>query len=336
MSASKQILQKIAQANRGRGLLRKNDSILIALSGGADSTALLWALSKLKRKYRLRLAAAHLDHGLQEAQSLSFSKHAEDISKKFETPFYSKKVRVGTLAKKYKRSLEETGRIERYRFFLEVAAKTGCRKIATAHTLDDQAETLLLRLIRGSGLRGLSGIPYRRREGRAWLIRPLLLCRKKELLAALKENHISFCVDPTNRDDFFTRNRVRSRLLPLLERSFNPKIKESLSGLQAACSEAQDFIEKKAHTAFKNCLAKKISKQKISLRLDRLKPLHRAIQSEVFSLALMATKGDLKQFTHRHLADLESLLDSPESNLRLSLPKVRIHKTRLTLDFFYN
>ncbi len=333
MSALKNLLQKIDEANRDWRLIQKNDSVVAAISGGPDSAALLFALSKLCRKYSLRLSAAHLDHGLQGLRSRFFLDQAKKLSQKLEVPFYSKTVKVAVLAKKYKRSLEEMGRLERYRFFLEVAAKSRSNKIATAHTLDDQAETVLLRLVRGSGLRGLCGVASKRREGGVWIIRPLLLCQKKELLAALKENRISFSEDPTNRDDSFTRNRVRRRLLPLLESAFNPRIKEALSGLQSASWEAQDFIEKKASAAFKNCAVKKISRGKASLKLNALKRLHRAVRSEVFSQALFQVKGDLKRFTYRNLSGLEALLDSSEAGLKLHLPGVHVQKTDSTLDF---
>lgn len=312
-------------------MLKDGDAIVVGLSGGSDSAALLLALSKLKRRYGLRLSAAHLDHGLQGAVSTLFKERARQISSSLGVPFYSKKISVGLLTKKNGRSLEENGREQRYRFFLEVAAKTGSSKIATAHTLDDQAETVLLRIVRGSGLRGLSAIPFKRKEGGTTLIRPVLLCQKKDLSAVVREAGITTLEDPTNQNDDFTRNRVRSRLLPLLETAFNPRIKEALSGLQISCAEAQDFIERSAKKVF---LARtKHKKKTFSLKISLLKRLHPALRSEVLSLALCAAKGDLKRFTRRHYEDLNALLASPEAGLKLHLPGVTAVKGKLDLDF---
>lgn len=327
----RQVLQKIKTADRAHEMIRVGDSIVVGLSGGSDSAALLLALSKLKRCCRLRLFAAHLNHGLQGARASRFEKRARQISSSLGIPFYSKKISVRSLAKKTGRSLEETGRDQRYRFFLEIAEKTGSSKIATAHTLDDQAETVLLRLMRGSGLRGLSAIPFKRREGRTTLIRPVLLCQKKELRNILKEAGIRSLEDPTNQEDFFTRNRVRRRLLPFLETSFNPRIKEALSGLQSACAEAQDFIEREAKKVF---LKSGVRQRKyFSIRVALLKRLHPALRNEVLRLALRAAKGDLKRFTRRHFEDLNTLLRSPEAGLKLHLPGVRAAKGKLDLDF---
>lgn len=313
----RQVLDKIHKADHAHDLLGNHDKIVVALSGGSDSTALLFALSKLQRRYRLGLFTAHLDHGLQVGSG-SFATQAKKISSDLGIPFYSKKVLVAALARASGRSLEEEGRIERYRFFAEVASRTHSNKIATAHTLDDQAETVLLRVLRGSGLRGLGAIPFKRREGNLTVIRPLLLCTKKELLSSLKEAGLSFVEDPSNRRERFTRNRVRQRLLPALQKSFNPQIKEALCGLQEACAEAQQFIESSAKRAFQKCVTKK--GKTLSLKIPVLKRLHPTIQTEILSQAL-------KRFTQAHLRALRRMIEAPEPNLKLNLQGTRILKS---------
>ena len=328
----RRLLEKVESARQTHALIQKGDCVVVALSGGPDSSALLLVLSMLRKKHNLRLAAAHLNHGLQGVRSQQFERRAEKTCALLEIPFYSKKVSIGSIAKKNGRGLEETGRIERYRFFSQVAKKVGACKIATAHTLDDQAETMLLRILRGSGLRGLSAIPFKRQDGHLTVIRPLLLCNKKELLAALKEARLAYVEDLSNRKDRFTRNRVRRRLLPFLEKSFNPRMKEALSGLQSACAEAQDFIERAASKEFKKCAGR--SSNRLFLKITSLRKLHPAVRNEVLSQALTAVKGDLKRITHHHLKTLESFQVSSEANLKLCLPGVRVHKTKLSLDFY--
>ncbi len=320
----KNLLQTIDRANRVHHLIKKGDRIVIAASGGSDSAALLLALSKLKRKYSLTLVAAHLNHGLQGKRSDLFARRTQSVCAELGIPFYSKKIAIKKISKANGGSLEETGRAERYKFFVEVAAKTGSFKIATAHTLDDQTETVLLRMLRGSGLRGLCGIPFKRTEGKALVIRPLLLCRKNDLLKALKEGEIPYVEDPTNQKIVFTRNRVRKLLLPLLERSFNPSVKEALSGLGAACAHAQDFIERKAAVAFKACAV--VKHRALSLDISRLRRLHPALRSEVFFHALRSIKGSLTRFTQSQIEDLQLIIASGKTKLHLDLPGVQVHK----------
>src|SRR3989344_2875630 len=188
MPILKTLLHQMELSNRKHRLFHERDSVVVGLSGGPDSVALLVLLSKLERKYSLKIIAAHLNHGLSKKQARSFYALAKKSAETLKIPFYSKTVSVKRLAKRNKRSLEEMGRLVRYQFFEEIAAKTKCRKIATAHTLDDQAETVLMRIFRGAGLRGLTGIPYKRRQGKFEVIRPLLSVEKAALAAFLKEN----------------------------------------------------------------------------------------------------------------------------------------------------
>jgi tRNA(Ile)-lysidine synthase len=325
MSHLRRLLQQIEVTNRRHSLIRRGDSLVVGLSGGPDSVALIYLLSKLRRKYSLKIAAAHLDHGLS-GQSREYLTTAKKTALTLGVPFYSKKVSVRVSAKKIKRSLEESGRIERYRFFEETAKKTSARKIVTAHTLDDQAETMLMRIFRGSGLRGLSGIPYRRPQGAYVIVRPLLDCSKKELVGFLKENGIPYCTDKTNRDPNFTRNRVRHKILPLIKSSFNPRIDQNLASLRDVCQEAQDYLDREAENAFKRCL-RKSSARALSLDLHRLKRLHPAILSETLFKALTSVRGDSKRFVYEHLIAIRGVLNSEEKELELHLPgRIRIKK----------
>lgn len=217
------------RANARWGLIRRGDRVLIALSGGPDSTALAYLLSLWKRKYSLRLSAAHLHHGLspQNDRALTLARQTAEA---LGMPFHTKKVRVRALAKKHRLSVEEAGREARYAFFDSLCRRRRLNKVATAHTLDDQAETVMMRLIRGCGLHGLSGIPPKRPLGRARVIRPLLDCRKADLLLYLKQRKIAFQTDRSNASPRFTRNRVRAELLPWIGRHLNPSIHETLAG----------------------------------------------------------------------------------------------------------
>jgi tRNA(Ile)-lysidine synthase len=230
MKITKVLLGRMNAANARCSLVKKGDRVLIALSGGPDSVALAYLLSLWKRKYGLKLAAAHLHHGLSRQNDRAL-RVARRTAEKLGIPFHSKKVRVRALAERKKMSLEEAGREARYAFFAALSKRLGMNKVATAHTRDDQAETVLMWVIRGCGLRGLAGIPAKRALGRIHVVRPLLDCPKTELEEFLLRNRIPFQTDRSNRSPRFTRNRVRHELLPWIEKNLNPSIRETLAGL---------------------------------------------------------------------------------------------------------
>ena len=230
MKIAKKILSQMNRLNRRRSLVARGDRVLIALSGGPDSTALAHLMSLWRRKHGLSLVAAHLHHGLS-AQNDRALKLSQATARRLGLPFYSKKVRVRALAKKHRLSLEEAGRNARYAFFGSLAKRLKIQKVATGHTCEDQAETVLMRIIRGCGLHGLTGIPAKRPLGQAEVVRPLLDCNKKDLLRFLGEAGIPFQSDRSNRSKRFTRNRVRHELLPWISQNLNPSIHETLAGL---------------------------------------------------------------------------------------------------------
>ncbi len=294
---------------------------MLALSGGPDSTALLLLLSKLQRKYGWKIAAAHLNHGLNPAQAARHEKAAKKLAGRYGLRFYVKRISLRSVAKRSKRSLEEAGRIERYRFFEEVCSRARARKIVTAHTLDDQAETMLLRILRGSGLRGLAGIPRKRRQGKWEVVRPLLSCEKRDLVRLLKEERVPFSVDVTNRSSLFTRNRVRLDLLPRMAKRFNPRIKHTLSSLQAVCEEAHDYLSGESARAFRLCSGGKGARRHgISLKLRFLKRLHPAISREVLCQAILAKRGNLNRLDYDHISSIMDLVQSSEDRLETHLP----------------
>lgn len=210
-------------------LFTRGDVVLTGFSGGPDSVCLLHFLNYLAGKKGFTLLAAHVNHGLRGADALADARFARAFCKERKIRFLTKKISVKSIAKQYGLSPEHAARKGRYRALAELAAKAGATKLALGHHLDDHAETVLLHLLRGTKAKGLAGIvPRRALNARVEIVRPLLCVRRKDVEDYLKYNALPSVTDQTNFDDAFTRNWVRSRLLPLLE-SKQPQIREHLA-----------------------------------------------------------------------------------------------------------
>jgi tRNA(Ile)-lysidine synthase len=194
----------------------RSSQILIAVSGGIDSMTMLHILAKEKDRYA-RLAVAHVNHQLRGTESLSDEAFVRDACERLRLECFVKRVSTAEIAEKGRRGIEETARNDRYEFFENIATQQGFDLIVTAHTKNDQAETLLMRLMRGAGPRGLAGIPKRRKLGDATIIRPWLDISREQIEQFASANNIEHRTDSTNSEKHFTRNRVRHELLPLME-----------------------------------------------------------------------------------------------------------------------
>ncbi len=313
-----QVLDLLERANRDQSLYTKDQKLVVALSGGADSVALITLLKRQEKKYHLKLFAAHLDHGFHHL-SAHQSRFCESYCKQLGIPFYTKKIHLALAAKKQKRSIEEAGRIERYRFFSDVCAKTGARHVATAHNMNDQAETVLMRLFRGTGFRGLVAIPWKRRERGFTLIRPMLYCEKSNIISWLKSEKIRFCDDPTNQDQLLTRNFIRLTLIPLLEKRLNPQTKRALVDFQSAFQEGFDFIEASASKLAALYVRKKGNA--VFVRNVSRKHPHPAVADEMLRIAMSRLKGDYLGVGFDHIRQMRNLyLGKERIGKKLHLP----------------
>lgn len=331
------LIGKIDATCRRHRLFAKNDKVVMAVSGGPDSVAMFHALLVLQRKYGLRLSVAHLDHRLNRSQSRKHLRFVRELCVEHKVRFYSKAVDVSRIAKRQGRSVEEMGRLARYDFFERVAAQCRASKIATAHTQDDQAETLLMRLVRGCGIDGLTGIPYQRRQGRYQVVRPLLDVSKQEVLSFLKENRIAFCVDASNRSGAFTRNRVRHELLPLLQRSFNPAVRRSLAHLRTVLAEASEYLSAEAAKAWTRCRVGTAYGTRTILKAEPFLALPLVLQREVLRQALSrAQRGRPQQVDFVHIESILDLLKEQKRGSQLHLPgglRVKYLRGRVELGF---
>ncbi|MCX5906677.1 MAG: tRNA lysidine(34) synthetase TilS, partial [Deltaproteobacteria bacterium] len=217
------LIRNIRKTIQRFDMLQPGDRVVIGVSGGADSMTLLHILWELRSEYHLSLVVAHLDHGLrpEAAEDRSFVKKA---ASGLGVPFFSRKVDVGARCKEEHLNLQEAAREARYQFLAEIARDQKASRIALGHTADDQAESIIMRFLRGSGSRGLSGIPPVR-EG--VIIRPLIETWRSEIESFLRERKFSYRIDASNQSTHFLRNRVRHELLPVLQ-EYNPRVRQTL------------------------------------------------------------------------------------------------------------
>ncbi|NDY41478.1 tRNA lysidine(34) synthetase TilS, partial [Dissulfurirhabdus thermomarina] len=317
MTMPKSIVSKIEDALRRRCGVRPGHGILVAISGGPDSTFLCHALREIAHRWPLRLAAAHFHHGIRGPAADRDAAFAATLARDLGLPFFSGRADAPAHARRHGLSLEEAARELRLGFLREAAAGAGADRIALGHTADDQAEEVLLRLLRGSALAGLSGIPWRRGP----FVRPLLGTRKAEILAELERRRLPWCRDETNSDPRHLRNRVRSRLLPLLREHFNPAVEATLNRTAALLADDEAVLEDLARAAFSRLEndAPAPSGGPIRLRVADLLAEAPAIRRRVVRLALEAAGAPLRRLVAAHLLGVEALLARNRDG-RIDLP----------------
>lgn len=321
----KMILEKVKNTIKKYNLIDKGDKIVIGVSGGPDSVALLYLLNSLKKELKLSIHIAHLDHMLRR-DSFRDREFVEKLAKELKTPITCAQINIKGLAKKG--SLEEIARNARLKFFFRVARDIKAAKIALGHNLDDQAETVLMRILRGTGLYGLRGILPKRNIKGYQIIRPLIEIKRKEIEAFLKKRKITPCIDISNLEDIYFRNKIRNRLLPLLKRDYNKNMKELLSNMAESVGQDYAYLSNAAERAMKRLRAAK-------LNLNKFKKLHPAIQRLVLRLSIQRIKGDIRRITFQHIREIEDLISNRPLNSIVDLPKgVSVIKKKKYL-FFY-
>jgi tRNA(Ile)-lysidine synthase len=221
---NRSIEQKVLKFISANELIQSGDKILIALSGGPDSIFLLSFLIKFRNKFKIELGAFHLNHGLRGKKADEDENFCRRFCLKNKIEFYSSKKNIKLIANQEKISVEEAGRIIRYEELNRCAVKNSFNKIATAHNIDDNTETVLLNLIKGAGLKGLTGIPVKRKN----IIRPMLSISKTEILDYLKRNKIKYRIDESNLSIDYERNYLRNKIIPELSAKLNPSLNNSL------------------------------------------------------------------------------------------------------------
>lgn len=263
----------------------RGQRIVVAVSGGADSVALVRTLIALRDEWRLDVHVAHFNHGLRGAAQ-DDAAWLESRCSEWGVPFHYARGDVVNLAADSNETIEEAARKARYRFLHDVADETYCRWIAVAHTADDQAETILHHILRGTGISGLQGMPRcrpLRGDESPTLLRPLLPVTRSEVEVFLEQHGQEYRIDETNRDERFTRNRIRHQLLPQLRRDFHPEIDAALLRLGQQAAEVNDVMESLAARLLDESLETTDSLA-CRMNVDRLNTEPRHLVRECFRL----------------------------------------------------
>ncbi len=307
-------LGKIKKTVDSFGMLSPGDVVVAGVSGGSDSMALLFALWDLREFYPdTDVVVSHVNHGLRGAESDEDSEFVREAARQLGFSFECVRVDTEAFRKKRGLSLEDAARELRYGFFKDILAKRSAQKIATAHTLNDQAETVIMRFIRGSGSQGLAGI----RPSVGNIIRPLINVTKLEAREYLQSKGVSWREDSTNSSDEFLRNRVRNELVPLLE-SYNPAVEQVLSRVAAVCAAEADFISAEGERRFAKVAS--VVAGGVLGDTETLLREPQAIRFSVMRKSILAVKGDLNSVSAKHLFSIDEVVRSGESSAEVNLP----------------
>lgn len=313
MTFEAELLFRVANTINKKGLFRPSDTLVVGVSGGADSTALLDILAKLP-DYNLKLIVAHLNHCLRAAESDADEQFCRELAASYKIPFESRRVDVNRTAAEGRLSLEDAGRRVRIDFFDEIRIKYGATTVILAHHADDQAETILMHLLRGSGTTGLSGMAYKNDRD---YVRPLLDVSRYEIEQYLRCCSLNWRDDSSNIDAKYLRNRIRHELLPVLK-TYNPDIRSSLSATAKILGDDEELLAELTRELFSTTC--KVEERRILCDIARLRSLKRGMLNRILRYAFRQLTGTLELIGKRHIDAICGIIESDRPNSRLTLP----------------
>ncbi|EFK97861.1 tRNA(Ile)-lysidine synthetase [sediment metagenome] len=310
------LLENIKKFINKNSLIYRGDTVLIGVSGGADSVALLFLLNQLKHELGINIVTAHFNHNLRRTSYLD-QLFVKKLSDKLRLKFFTEE-----LKNKYSKSfgsLENYAREKRFEFLIKTAKQTRADSIALAHTKNDLAETVIMKVIRGSGLNGLRSILPKRDINNTKFIRPLLEIEKNELIKFLKLNKISFREDLSNKKDIYFRNKIRHNLMPILKKEYNIGIEKTLSNLANIAAIDYEYINLQGQKAFNKTAF--LNKRKIIINLKAFNNYHDSLKRTIIRLSLEKLLGDTNTITLKHMLEIEDLISNRLINSKVNLPK---------------
>ena len=334
------LFREILNINKKYNLIENNDNIVVGFSGGPDSVFLVEMLKKLQDFIKFKIYLVHINHLLRGEDADSDENFSFEYAKKNNLEIFIKRIPVKKIAKEIGKTLEEVGREERYKFFSEIYEKVGANKIATAHNKDDQIETFLFRLTRGTSLQGLEGIKTKNNN----IIRPISEIYKKDILEYLNKNEIQYKIDKTNFENEFTRNSIRLDLIPFIEERYNIKFKDKIFSLIEEIREnnqnnslnLSDYTDSKNRILLekikflsnfdrKNLLGLFLNEKNIEVNRNKIDEINSLIKSNgTKKIDLNKTYRIVKNYTHLYIEEKREDNTINNSTIQLKIPSEQV------------
>lgn len=324
------IKEKFMNSIKEHNMIAPGDAIVVAVSGGPDSIAMMHLLISIKEEFNLKLYGVHLDHMTRDGQSTKDASFVRTFFKEYNVEGYFYKKDIKKYAKNENISFEEAGRLERYRLFDEVMNKVNANKIALGQNLNDQGETLLFRLFRGTGLDGLTGIDYKR-DG--YIIRPILDLTRDEIETYCENEDLITRLDHTNLERIYSRNRIRLDIIPYIKEHFNNKIEEALWRTSKLLTEDQMLIEQVVEEYINKNISFENGKYSFNIKTfnKEIKGLKSRVIREIFRLL----KGDLEGVSYKNIESILSMIEKGKTGKKKEFYNIKclINYNRVS---FYN
>ena len=315
-------------------LIQDGDKIVLGVSGGPDSMCMLDMMRKLKEEKNINfeIYVAHVNHMIRE-EAIDDEKYVQNYCLKHNIEFFVKRADVQKIANDKKIGTEEAGRKVRYDFFEEVLQKTGSNKIAIAHNKNDKIETIIMHLLRGSGLSGLKGIDAIRDNK---YIRPLIECERQEIEQYCKNRKLQPRIDKTNFENEYTRNKIRNIVIPYIKKEFNPNIIQTLSRLSEVATDESNYIDLQTQRIYNKLLIEKTDKQ-IILKLKEFNQQEKVIQKRLVLKTIKELNGSTDRIEKIHIEDIIKLCANnignkyltPNKNLKILVKDKKIFFTKM-------
>lgn len=321
--------EKVKEIIKKYNLINTGDKIVLGVSGGPDSIAMLDILRQLKSEMEFEIYVVHINHSIRGEDADEDEEYVKNYCRKYEIECFTKKIDVPTIARTEKIGTEEAGRKVRYEYFEEILKETGSNKIAIAHNKNDNVETIIMHLLRGSGISGLKGIePIRENK----FIKPLIECDRQEIEKYCEENNLQPRIDKTNFENECTRNKIRNIVIPYIKKEFNPNIIETMTRLSDVISSENDFIENIAKENYNKILVIE-GKDKIELKLKEFNLLDEVLKNRIILIATKKLFGSTQGIEKVNIVDIIKLCNNnignkflmPNKNLKVLIQNKKIN-----------
>ena len=309
----KEMKNKFLKYIKENSLIEKGDGIVVGLSGGPDSVCLLHLLCSIRDEMELKIAAAHINHMIRGVEADGDEEYAKDLCKRLDVKFFALRKDVEEYGREKGMSSETAGRDVRYNFFNKVKDDLNYQKIATAHNANDQAETILMRIMRGTGLEGLGGIPVKR-EGK--YIRPILFMKRKEVEDYCKNSNLEPRIDGTNLEKLYSRNKIRLDILPYMRDNFNKDVVEAINRMALLLQDDNNYILKEVDNYYKKeCI---VYKDRVVIKKEAFN-YENAIINRIIRKAIKDVNGSKYDVEMKHIKEVIDL-QRLEGNKKIDLP----------------